>query len=304
MDIISLKFTILDETYSYSFFTQINKIIIITFTIILFIFFPTLLRVQNYINIPELPILLLINTALISTMLSANHYIVFILALEGFSLVLYILTTIDRVYGGIIAAAKYYIFGTLGSIFIFWGIVHIYAYFPTLVFTKIIFLNSFLINNFIINNSLEFANSLILFGLLIKLGAAPLHQWVADVYSGVHLLITAYYSIIVKFVIFTLLTFVTLFSENTTIIFIFSICSLLIGTIKTIQQLEIKRFLAFSSITHVGFLLIGDITASFTYILTYMCATLLFFSIFLSTLFNNKEYIYFSDTSILKNYGY
>jgi NADH-quinone oxidoreductase subunit N len=97
---------------------------------------------------------------------------------------------------------------------------------------------------------------------------------------------------------------VAIIVNNSSVLDIFALFSLIGGTLMTIKQLEIKRFLAYSSITHVGFLLIGDMTASIIYMLTYICATLLFFSVILAINSNNKELVYFSDLVVLKTGGY
>jgi NADH-quinone oxidoreductase subunit N len=76
--------------------------------------------------------------------------------------------------------------------------------------------------------------------------------------------------------------------------------SLFIGTILTLRQNEIKRFLAYSSITHVGFLLIADLTASYIYILTYLISSLLFFSVLLYLNYYNNEIIYLNDLCLIK----
>jgi NADH-quinone oxidoreductase subunit N len=67
----------------------------------------------------------------------------------------------------------------------------------------------------------------------------------------------------------------------------------------TLRQVEIKRFLAYGSITHVGFLLSGDLLSSFTYLASYLAASFLFFTILLQLRLNNKEIIYLSDLRFL-----
>lgn len=293
--------SLLSNSYYASVFTHVNKIILLLIAYFIFTYLSRLLISKHYLNAAELPLLLYISIVLATTIISSNQYAIILLALEGFSLTLYILTTIDRAQGGIIAAAKYFSFGTLGSVLLFWGVVHIYSFIPTLSLDiiKVILMDS----SNSIGNSLEFASSMILIGLLIKLGAAPLHQWVADVYAGSHLIITTYFSTFAKYIIFILLAVLALHFNNNNIINIFALLSLVIGTFMTVRQTEIKRFLAYSSITHVGFMLIGDIISSYVYILTYICSSLLFFSVLLFSQRNNKEFIYFSDISILKNNG-
>ena len=306
-NVSSIYCTVLfSNTFTITLYTQFLKLIVLLVTSILYSYIFSILNNIYYINAVELPLLLHINITLATTLISCNQYIILLLVLEGFSLILYILTTIDRSQGGILAAVKYFSFGTLGSILMFWGVVHLYLLFPSLSFSTINFLSSYSNEYYMtdLNNSIKFSSTLIICGLLIKLGAAPVHQWVADVYAGSHIYITAYFSTVVKLVIYIILyKSIRIFNEIE-IINIFIIFSLVIGSFMTLRQLEIKRFLAYSSITHVGFLLMGDIISSHLYILVYVYSSLLFFSVLLTFTNNKKELIYFSDLSILKINGY
>jgi NADH:ubiquinone oxidoreductase subunit 2 (subunit N) len=108
----------------------------------------------------------------------------------------------------------------------------------------------------------------------------------------------------VKFLIFLLFCFISYHFNNNLVLDFIALSSLLIGTILTLRQLEIKRFLAYSSITHVGFLLISDLSASFIYILTYVISSLLFFSVLLSIKIHEHEMIYLNDLRYLKKNGH
>ena len=118
------------------------------------------------------------------------------------------------------------------------------------------------------------------------------------------MIITAFFATIVKFIIFMIFCRVVYHFNAGVTIELFASFSLIIGSILTLRQLEIKRFLAYSSITHVGFLLIGDLTASFIYILTYLCSTLLLFSILLSMRQYGKEMVYLMDLRLIKISGH
>lgn len=297
------KITFFEGTYSINFYTQFLKIIILISTLYLYKYFNL---PSNKINAVELPLLIHICTLLAFVIISCTNFAILLLSLEGFSLALYILTTIDRSRGGITAAAKYFVFGTLGSILMLWGVVHLYSLYYNISYSSILALSQLvLVNNEIIlmQSSYNFATISILIGLLIKLGAAPVHQWVPDVYTGVHLVITAYFATVVKFIIFIILCIVAYHNNYSSIIYFFAICSLLVGSLITLRQTEIKRFLAYSSISHVGFLLIGDLTAIYIYILVYLCSSLLFFSVLLSLTINEKEIIYLSDLRSIKKGG-
>jgi NADH-quinone oxidoreductase subunit N len=109
------------------------------------------------------------------------------------------------------------------------------------------------------------------------------------------MLVTAFYSTIVKIFLFILfLKFAISFCTVKEIEYA-SILSIVVGCFGALRQIEIKRFLAYSSITHTGYLLVGDLSASYVYLVTYMLATLLFFSILLNISINGREIIYISD---------
>jgi NADH-quinone oxidoreductase subunit N len=72
----------------------------------------------------------------------------------------------------------------------------------------------------------------------------------------------------------------------------------------SINQTEIKRLLAYSSIVHVGFLLMGDTTASLVYLLTYIASSLVIFSALLTMQLGGKEIIYLNDFKFLRGSGY
>jgi len=111
--------------------------------------------------------------------------------------------------------------------------------------------------------------------------------------------VTAFFAIIVKTILFILflkfaLIFVTLKEVEYA-----SILSIIVGCFGTIRQTELKRFLAYGSITHTGYLLMGDLTSTYIYLITYMLASIILFSILLNVTINGKELIYLSDLRYL-----
>lgn len=155
-------------------FTQVIKICIVSVVLVLY----RMLVAHSYApNIKELPLLLHIGTALVFTAISASNFALLLLAIEGYSLTLYILAASSRTYGGVTAAAKYFSFGTLGSVLLFWGVVHLYTIAPSLSYAEVSFLLEFSSSVYVgsIVDSLAFAGAPLMLGFLIKLGAAPLH---------------------------------------------------------------------------------------------------------------------------------
>jgi NADH:ubiquinone oxidoreductase subunit 2 (subunit N) len=109
--------SIFEGSYTFNVFSQIFKVLMLLILGALYVLFPTVLPTK--MRVLELPVLLQISTALCATVISSTNFALLLLALEGFSLTLYIMTALGRNYGGVTASVKYFAFGTLGSIFLF-----------------------------------------------------------------------------------------------------------------------------------------------------------------------------------------
>lgn len=108
---------IFGSSYTFNLFSQILKVLMLLVLGALYIVFPTVLPTK--MRVLELPILLQISAGLCATILSSTNFALLLLALEGFSLTLYVMTALGRNYGGVTASVKYFAFGTLGSVFLF-----------------------------------------------------------------------------------------------------------------------------------------------------------------------------------------
>jgi NADH-quinone oxidoreductase subunit N len=230
------------------------------------------------------------------------------LALEGFSLISYILVTYTQTYGSIISAVKYFIFGTFGSIWLLWGIAQLYFVLPSLSLNLWVFIIKYLMMDSSTNNllfgTIDFSSSLFVIGFLIKLGAAPTHQWVADVYSGANLIITFLLATFVKVVLVIIFVKLANLVVSDILVDCSIISSLIIGCFNAVKQTELKRFIAYSSIVHTAFLLSGDVTSIFLYLVTYVLANILLFTVLINLSSCNKEIIYLSDLSKIRQAGY
>jgi NADH:ubiquinone oxidoreductase subunit 2 (subunit N) len=109
--------SLFDGSYTFSLFSQLAKLLVLILLGCLYSLFNTTskLKIQGI----ELILLTQVAVALCCTAISSTNFALLLLALEGFSLILYIMTTMGRNYGGITAAVKYFTFGTLGSVFLF-----------------------------------------------------------------------------------------------------------------------------------------------------------------------------------------
>jgi len=147
------------------------------------------------------------------------------------------------------ASIKYFLLSALSTTFLLLALAIIYHITGSLEFENV-YLAMF-------ENQIDLPVILIIFALIFKLGAAPLHFWAPDLYSSVPLPVTAYISIIPKIVYLLLLLDLDDFLSCQNNFFIISgFLSLIFGTFGLSQQFKIKRFLAFSGIANVGYLLI------------------------------------------------
>lgn len=202
---------------------------------------------------------------------SSYNFIAFYLIIELQSLSFYILTASKP--NSVVsaeAALKYFILGSVASCFILFGMSLIYGFSGTFNFgdLKLLFLycNT---QELLEISSLLYGLCFVLIGIFFKIGIAPFHMWVPDVYEGSPNHITVFFTIFPKIALLSVLirAFFDIFSSLTfflTSIFYFgSLLSIFFGSFQSLQQKKIKRLLAFSSISHIGFLLIGFTTASF-----------------------------------------
>lgn len=151
--------------------------------------------------------------------------------------------------------------------------------------------------------------------LFFKLTVAPFHMWAPDVYEGSPITITMFFSLLPKLVILSLIlriftfSFYDLFLVWKKTILFGALLSILVGSLGALSQRKWKRFLAYSSITHIGFMLIGlstgeleGITSMLFYNIVYMITTLLIFSFLVS--FRIVEYPYHNQIRYLKDISF
>ncbi len=237
-------------------------------------------------------------------LVSSNDLIMMYLSIELISLSLYILAAWNKQWeGSAEAGLKYFILGALSSGLLISGSVILYMITGETSLSQLALYIWY--NN---GNSLgiEIGGILIVVALLFKLGAAPFHMWVPDVYEGSPTYVTAYFAILPKIATLGILyklsmvTFIAQGSNSIQEILLWcGLASIIIGSIGAINQTKIKRLLAYSAISHMGFMLLGlgvgtmeSITATFIYIGVYMIMSLNTFSIVL-----NKGYTYVSEFS-------
>ncbi len=247
----------------------------------LFIFLLT----QNYFtrdseHVAEYFTLILFALAGIIIMLSYSNMSMLFIGLEIMSVSLYILAGIRKGdFASNEASLKYFLMGAFSTGFLLFGIALIYGATGSFDLETI---NQYLVNNYSTISPLFYPGViLLLIGLSFKIGAAPFHFWTPDVYEGAPTLITTFMSTVVKtagFAAFLRLfagTFAPLHDFWLPPLMIVVCLTLFIGNVTALFQKNFKRMLAYSSISHAGYLLFSLVSltsASSNNVLVYAAA--------------------------------
>ena len=254
----------------------------------------------------EYPILILFSSLGMSLMISANDLITLYLAIELQSLPLYVMAAFkrDSVESGE-AGIKYFVLGALSSSLFLFGSSLIYGFTGSIEFSEI----SRSIDILNINSGIVVGIVFILSGLIFKISAVPFHMWTPDVYEGSATPITAFFATAPKMAAMCMLVnilygpFSGAFESWQQIIIFVSIASMSLGSFVAIRQTNIKRLLAYSSIAHMGFALIGLISplsqlgvqALLIYMLIYIVTNIGVFACIISLEKNEGETISNTD---------
>nr|AVK39543.1 NADH dehydrogenase subunit 2 [Paralemanea sp.] len=275
----------------YDFFTfGISFVIIITFAFWVLLVIPYM----KYEKLLSFEYWILALLALVGMLFIIKSYdlLSMYLAVEFQSLVFYILASFKRTSEfSTEAGLKYFILGAFSSALLLLGSSLLYSLTGLTNFNDYLKLvTGLVVVNSILNSAIIFGLITVIIALLFKVSAAPFHFWSPDVYEGAPTITTAFFSILAKLVIlslalrFCLIYFHDLFYFWQNIILFSAYSSILVGTFSAFQQNKIKRFLAYSSINHVGFILlgfntgeIGSIFGVIFYAITYIIMMLIAF---------------------------
>jgi len=253
----------------------------------------------------EYPILILSSVLGMMVMISSNDLIVFYMGLELQSLALYVLATFNRdQLKSSEAGLKYFVLSALSSGLLLYGCSLIYGFTGSTNFNLIA--NQLNSNEYAITFGIVF----ILVGLAFKISAVPFHMWAPDVYEGSPTSVTLFFTMVPKvaalavFIRFLYVPFVNLIDQWQMILVFLSIASMLFGAIAAIGQTNLKRLIAYSSISHIGYALAGlaigtndGIQSSVIYITIYIIMNFGFFSCLLMMKRNNEYYEDIDDLS-------
>ncbi len=232
-------------------------------------------------TISEYSLMILFTSMGATLLLSSSDLVSMYLSIELQSFAVYIIATLYRDSESATSAGlKYFLLGGLSSALILLGTALIYSYTGLTQFESIYTLvqvtgSDSVANSATYSGGITCGLLLIGLGFLFKVAAAPLHNWAPDVYDGVPTIVTSWLTTMPKISIFVFLlelqsglqgsfeSLSLLISNDTSIniwknlLLIASLFSLIIGTVVGLSQYRIKRLLAYSTISHVGFLLLA-----------------------------------------------
>jgi len=214
----------------------------------------------------EFPVLVLLATTGMMVMVSANDLIMLYLGLELQSLALYVVASFDRdSTRSSEAGLKYFVLGALSSGMLLYGASMVYGFAGTTSFEA---LAHVVTGAAPVSPGLIIGMIFVVVGLAFKVSAVPFHMWVPDVYEGAPTPVTAFFAVAPKmaaialFMRFMIEPFGALLAQWQQVIVFLSVASMILGSVAAIAQTSIKRLMAYSSIGHIGYALIGLASAT------------------------------------------
>ena len=215
---------------------------------------------KNNLFKPEYPILIIFSTLGMMIMISSNNFLLLYLGLEIQSLSLYVVSSFRRDnYKSTEAGLKYFILGSLSSGLMLFGISLIYGSTGSINFEII----SSMINYEGFFPGIVAGLVFLICGFAFKASAVPFHMWTPDVYEGSPTPVTAFFATVPKLAAVGVLLrvlfdcFGPIVESWQQVIIIISVLSMFLGSVAAIGQNNIKRLMAYSSIGHIGFVLMG-----------------------------------------------
>jgi len=269
---VNLNTTEIVHTFSGTFvndpMADVLKIFIYLITGVVFIYARGYLEERNLFK-GEFYVLGLFGVLGMMILVSAHNFVTIYLGLELLSLSLYTLVALQRDSKvATEAAMKYFVLGAIASGMLLYGMSLIYGVTGTLDIPTL--------SQTILETKADSANNVVLIlglvmlitGVAFKLGAVPFHMWIPDIYHGAPTAVTLYLGTAPKIAAFAMAIRLLvdglegIHAQWQDILIIMSILSMAIGNIVAIAQANIKRMLAYSTISHIGFLLLGILAGS------------------------------------------
>jgi NADH-quinone oxidoreductase subunit N len=241
------------------------KLAILGITFFVFSYSRDYLRVRG-LERAEYYVLGLFGVVGMMVMVSASHFLTLYLGLELLSLSLYAMVAFNRDSGqSTEAAMKYFVLGAMASGMLLYGMSMLYGVTGSLELTAVRqAITTMNPNDIVLILGLVF----VVVGVAFKLGAVPFHMWVPDVYHGAPTAVTVYIGTVPELAAFALVIRLLvgglegLASSWSDMLTILAVLSMALGNLIAIAQTNIKRMLAYSTISHMGFFLLGVVSAS------------------------------------------
>lgn len=255
--------TLLSHALAFDTFTQFVTITICLATLLVALVASDELH-RAGTDAPEVYALMLVAAAGGVVMASANDLIVLFLGLETLSLALYVLAASDRDRrSSQESGIKYFVLGGFASAFFLYGIALVYGGTQTTNIGEIVVA---IRGEFLLGGDDPFilaGMALLIVGLGFKVAAVPFHVWTPDVYQGAPTSVTAFMASVGKAAAFAAMVRVLLVAlpshrdDWRPAIWVLAVLTLVVGSALAVVQTDVKRMLAYSSISHAGFILVG-----------------------------------------------
>ncbi|HTK15346.1 MAG TPA: NADH-quinone oxidoreductase subunit N [Acidimicrobiia bacterium] len=271
-------------------FAVFAKMVVLIATLLALLLSSSYLK-REHLEGPEYFALVLCSATGMMLMTSANDLVTIFLSLEILSIALYVLAAWDRRrLTSQESGLKYFLLGSFSSAVFLYGVALVYGATGT---TNLTGIADFLAQTTLLHDGvLMLGIAFLIVGLGFKVAAAPFHMWTPDVYQGAPTPVTAFMAAATKAAAFAAVLRVLIGSfwlysvDWRPIIWVLAVLSLLVGSIAAVVQSDVKRMLAYSSITHAGFVLIAvqagtakGTSAALFYVLTYALMTIGAFAI-------------------------
>ncbi|MDH5357629.1 MAG: NADH-quinone oxidoreductase subunit NuoN [Gammaproteobacteria bacterium] len=254
-----------DGTYIKDAFSDVLKLSICLMNIAVLLYSTHYLKTRNLYK-GEYYVLAVFATLGMMIMVSAYHFLTLYLGLELMSLCLYSMVAMQRDSKvATEAAMKYFVLGALASGMLLYGMSIIYGITGSLdIATISVLLQASGWNDTVLSFGLVF----LVIGIGFKLGAVPFHMWLPDVYHGAPTAMTLFIATTPKIAAFAMMIRILaeglgdLHQHWQGMLIMLSVLSMIVGNVVAIAQTNLKRMLAYSTISHVGFILLGILSGS------------------------------------------
>ncbi len=262
---VSAKIVALGGLYELDRMAQVLKVVTLLTVAVVFVYSTDYLK-RRAIFKGEYYVLGLFATLGALVLISAGSLITLYLGLELMSLCLYAMVAFDRDSGvAAESAIKYFVLGSMASGALLYGMSIVYGVTGNLQLASIA---TVVHSSFAENVGLVFGIAFILVGVGFKLGAVPFHMWIPDVYEGSPTCVTVFIGTASKLAAFALAmrllpeAMAAAEPDWSQMLVVLAVLSIVIGNIVAIAQGNIKRMLAYSTISHIGFMLLGILSGT------------------------------------------